>query len=115
MLMMVFMVHLIVFFFDHYKITSKNMIPVKSINNQEENKLLIKSHVFGPTCDSLDLISNDVPLIEMEIGEWLLFNEFGAYTLSAASNFNGFKTQKYHYFWLNDVLLLNDFLTFNKF
>jgi len=34
----------------------------------------------------------------MEIGDWIIFREMGAYTICAASNFNGFKfpTIKYY-------------------
>jgi ornithine decarboxylase len=46
------------------------------------------TRVFGPTCDSLDCLSEDaLPLLE--IGDWLLLESFGAYTASAAVAFNG--------------------------
>ncbi|KAI8900083.1 pyridoxal-dependent decarboxylase [Globomyces pollinis-pini] len=47
--------------------------------------------IWGPTCDSIDLISRDVTLPEMRIGDWLVVDRMGAYTMSAASCFNGFK------------------------
>jgi ornithine decarboxylase len=46
--------------------------------------------IWGPTCDSIDLISKDYSLPEMNIGDWLGFSHMGAYTIAAASNFNGF-------------------------
>jgi ornithine decarboxylase len=53
---------------------------------------LHKSRLFGPTCDSIDLISEEVLLPELAIGEWVYVENFGAYTAAASSNFNGFHT-----------------------
>ena len=47
------------------------------------------STIFGPTCDSIDLVVKDHPMREMHVGEWLAFDLMGAYTTAAASNFNG--------------------------
>jgi len=49
-----------------------------------------KSTLFGPTCDSIDVICRDINLPELEIGSWLYFLNMGAYTMAAASSFNGF-------------------------
>lgn len=49
-----------------------------------------KSKIFGPTCDSMDKISDQVFLPELAIGEWCYVENFGAYTCAAASTFNGF-------------------------
>lgn len=46
--------------------------------------------IFGPTCDSMDCIGKDLLLPELEVGEWLYFKGMGAYTVAAASPFNGF-------------------------
>jgi len=46
--------------------------------------------VFGRTCDSGDLISNDVELPEVGVGDWLYADHMGAYTTVTASEFNGF-------------------------
>ena len=50
-----------------------------------------KSKIFGPTCDSIDKISDEVLLPELAIGEWCYIENFGAYTTAAASTFNGFQ------------------------
>ncbi|KAI8590047.1 pyridoxal-dependent decarboxylase [Geranomyces variabilis] len=47
--------------------------------------------VWGPTCDSIDCIGKNFSLPEMQIGDWLHFDNMGAYTMCAASQFNGFK------------------------
>jgi ornithine decarboxylase len=53
--------------------------------------------LFGPTCDSIDLISNEIMLPELAIGEWVYVENFGAYTVASSSNFNGFKTNVFKY------------------
>jgi ornithine decarboxylase len=58
----------------------------------ERNGKRYKSVIFGPTCDSMDKISDDVLLPELAIGEWCYVENFGAYTCAAASGFNGFTT-----------------------
>lgn len=46
--------------------------------------------VFGPTCDSLDLVFNRVPNAPaIHLGDLLLFPNCGAYTLAGATDFNG--------------------------
>jgi len=50
------------------------------------------STVFGPTCDSMDCIAKDILLPELNVGDWLYFKNMGAYTVAAASPFNGFKS-----------------------
>jgi ornithine decarboxylase len=50
-----------------------------------------RSTLFGPTCDSIDVICKDIDLPEMEIGDWLYFMNMGAYTIASASSFNGFR------------------------
>ena len=53
--------------------------------------------VWGPTCDSMDCISRTARLPEMAIGDWMYFEEMGAYTLAAASRFNGFDLSRVYY------------------
>lgn len=50
-----------------------------------------RSTLFGPTCDSIDVVCKDIDLPEMEIGDWLYFMNMGAYTVASASSFNGFR------------------------
>jgi len=71
-------------YFDHGK-------PIISPFNERDGQLY-KSILFGPTCDSIDLISGDIMLPELAIGEWVYVENFGAYTLASSSGFNGFKT-----------------------
>ncbi|GAU31136.1 hypothetical protein TSUD_212430 [Trifolium subterraneum] len=50
------------------------------------------SMVFGPTLDLTDTILKEYPLLELEMNDWLVFSNMGAYTTSCATNFNGFSS-----------------------
>ncbi|ELK37017.1 Ornithine decarboxylase [Myotis davidii] len=50
----------------------------------------------GPTCDSLDLIVEHFGLPKMHVGDWMLFENMGAYT-AAASILNGFQRLTIYY------------------
>lgn len=50
--------------------------------------------IAGPSCDSFDVIDKDVFLPEPEVGNHLLILSAGAYTISYASEFNGFSIPK---------------------
>ncbi|CAB9512458.1 Ornithine decarboxylase [Seminavis robusta] len=58
---------------------------------------LYSSTVFGPTCDSIDVIARSVLLPKLAIGEFLYFENMGAYTSAAASTFNGFNPSEKFY------------------
>lgn len=49
--------------------------------------------LFGPTCDCLDGV--DLPFqfpADIEEGDWIAFHRMGAYSLTLATGFNGFRT-----------------------
>lgn len=47
--------------------------------------------VWGPTCDGLDRINQVVEFPRaVNVGDWLYFENVGAYSLSASTSFNGF-------------------------
>lgn len=52
--------------------------------------------MWGPTCDGLDQVVSSVLLPPLDIGDWLVFPDMGAYTLPVASTFNGFPVPKVH-------------------
>ncbi|UYV77602.1 ODC1 [Cordylochernes scorpioides] len=54
------------------------------------------SGIWGPTCDSMDRILEKCELPDLDIGEWILFENMGAYTIAAASRFNGFDLPALH-------------------
>ena len=51
----------------------------------------------GPSCDSFDVISNEVELAEPEIGDKAYIMSAGAYTTAYASAFNGFCVPKTYF------------------
>jgi len=58
---------------------------------------LYASTVFGPTCDSIDVIARSVLLPKLNVGDWMYFQNMGAYTMAAASSFNGFSPSEKFY------------------
>lgn len=50
--------------------------------------------IAGPSCDSFDIIDNNVVLPEPNVGNIVLILSSGAYTVSYASEFNGFSIPK---------------------
>ena len=58
---------------------------------------LFASTVFGPTCDSIDVIARSVLLPKLSVGDWMYFQNMGAYTMAAASSFNGFSPSSIFY------------------
>ena len=65
--------------------------------DQHQYDTLYTSTVFGPTCDSMDVLSRGVLLPKMNVGDWMYFQNMGAYTSAAASTFNGFPTTEKFY------------------
>uniref|UniRef100_A0A2K6K7X0 Ornithine decarboxylase n=1 Tax=Rhinopithecus bieti TaxID=61621 RepID=A0A2K6K7X0_RHIBE len=55
------------------------------------------SSIWGPTCDGLDWIVERCDLPEMHVGDWMLFENMGAYTVAAASTFSGFQRSVIYY------------------
>jgi ornithine decarboxylase len=46
------------------------------------------SVLAGPTCDSIDVVREDIPLPELQIGDLVVGRMMGAYTACSASDFN---------------------------
>jgi len=68
-----------------------------TLNTLKPTTKLIKSTVFGPSCDSIDCIANNINLPELDIGDYIYAENMGAYTVSCATNFNGFTPAKVKY------------------
>lgn len=79
--------------FDHRKLT------IEPFNEREGERFRTK--VFGRTCDSIDVISNECLLPDLAVGEKLFIRDMGAYTsASASSAFNGFHSAKTTYVFM---------------
>ncbi|XP_034248101.1 ornithine decarboxylase 2-like [Thrips palmi] len=57
---------------------------------------LVPSSVWGPTCDGIDKVEDDVKLPQLELGSWLVYNNTGAYTVAMACTFNGVPVPRVH-------------------
>ncbi|GAA6008083.1 hypothetical protein JCM10207_007022 [Rhodosporidiobolus poonsookiae] len=55
--------------------------------------------VWGPTCDSIDCVQSraSLPVNLIQVGDWLRWDTMGAYTICAASQFNGFRRSDVRY------------------
>lgn len=71
--------------FDHAK------YPVTALRDGAE---LFDSVLAGPTCDSIDVIDDNIALPELEVGDLVVGRMMGAYTWASATDFNFFKRAK---------------------
>jgi ornithine decarboxylase len=55
------------------------------------------SSIWGQTCDGIDLVVKHIPLPQMNIGDWMCFENMGAYTMAAGGTFNGFQQPSVFY------------------
>jgi len=81
---------------DHFVIDESNLIP---FNERDAKKY--KCTIFGPTCDSIDKITEGIMLPDLSIGETIFCTNMGAYTTSTTMTssevFNGFDRTKCKY------------------
>jgi len=80
--------------FDHAEVFPKVLKQRTSVGRN-----CVPTKLFGPTCDSIDVVMACTRLPEMSVGEWLWFPGMGAYTRCAASRFNGQGDHDVHYVW----------------
>ncbi|KAM7342313.1 ornithine decarboxylase 1-like, partial [Cochliomyia hominivorax] len=66
----------------------------------EEDKNLPKfnSTIWGPTCDALDKITENIQLPDLNCDDFLIFPDMGAYSIALSSTFNGFMLPTILYF-----------------
>ncbi len=74
--------------FDHAK------YPVAALRDMGEGGELFASVLAGPTCDSIDVIDDNIALPELEVGDLVVGRMMGAYTWASATDFNFFKRAK---------------------
>ena len=72
--------------FDHAK-------PI--LKTDKDSEIKFNSTVYGPTCDSFDLINENILLPELNVGDIVYIENFGAYTTASASSFNGYKVTNF--------------------
>jgi ornithine decarboxylase len=75
--------------FDYAKL---ELLPFNKKEEQTYNSI-----VFGPTCDSLDIVSKDCQLPSLSIGEYIIIKNIGAYSTASCTEFNGFSKPDEYY------------------
>ena len=85
--------------YDHYvpepalfpKVSNSMFSVVENLNDifQNESNEKFTSSIWGPTCDGLDCIHTSIELPKLNVGDWIYWKNMGAYTISAAVQFNG--------------------------
>lgn len=58
---------------------------------------LHSSSFWGPTGDGLDRIADGLELPELQVGDWLVFENMGAHAVLAPSSFQGSRPAQIHY------------------
>uniref|UniRef100_A0A8D0T7T3 Antizyme inhibitor 1 n=1 Tax=Sus scrofa TaxID=9823 RepID=A0A8D0T7T3_PIG len=63
----------------------------------KEDEPLFTSSLWGPSCDELDQIMENCLLPELNVGDWLIFDNMGADSLHEPSAFNDFQRPAIYY------------------
>lgn len=74
---------------------------IKLLLLDENDNKKYKSIIYGPSCDSYDIIFKDCELPELEIDDTIYVENMGAYTVATSSTFNGFPIVKVFYYVSN--------------
>jgi ornithine decarboxylase len=77
--------------YDHY-------VPEPSFFAKKESNEKYISSIWGPTCDGLDCIHASIQIPKLNLSDWILWKNMGAYTISGAVQFNGLPFGKPLYF-----------------
>ncbi|GMS89710.1 hypothetical protein PENTCL1PPCAC_11885, partial [Pristionchus entomophagus] len=64
----------------------------------DENGELFPSLIWGPTCDSHDRLEDNKMMRRLEVGDWIIYEDMGAYTSAVSTTFNGFQRPTPIYF-----------------
>ncbi|KAM6489491.1 Pyridoxal-dependent decarboxylase, pyridoxal binding domain containing protein [Amanita muscaria] len=76
--------------FDH-QVVHPYVLSMNSSFHVSSDQPMVSCSVWGPTCDSMDRVCIEVELpAGLRVGDWLGFDNMGAYTICAATRFNGF-------------------------
>lgn len=68
-----------------------------SLQKYKEDEPLFTSSLWGPSCDELDQIMENCLLPELNVGDWLIFDNMGADSLHEPSAFNDFQRPAIYY------------------
>jgi hypothetical protein len=59
------------------------------------------------TCDGYDIIAKNLPMPNMQVGDWLVLGGMGSYTYGPRSKFNGMKSMDKIIVWRSDRVKKN--------
>jgi ornithine decarboxylase len=74
--------------------------PTAAASRSRPGQATFASTLWGPTCDSADVIYKDVPLPCLRVGDWLQWPNAGAYTVAGACDFNGLEATRPRTFYV---------------
>ena len=64
-------------------------------SNEIKSRPSFRTILWGPTCDSADVVKKSFGMVEMNVGEWIKFEDMGAYSLPHCDvGFNGMLAPK---------------------
>lgn len=67
-----------------------------SLDDSDDYYTERSSILYGPTCDSHDIVLCEVALPRLRVGDYLVFENMGAYTVAGSTKFNGFDASEEH-------------------
>ncbi|KAJ5734391.1 Ornithine decarboxylase [Penicillium malachiteum] len=80
--------------FDHQHPVAQVLLSAANSEQGTSNSATLETisySIWGPTCDGIDVITERIDLPGLvNTGDWLYFEEMGAYTKCSATRFNGF-------------------------
>ncbi|KAM8977364.1 antizyme inhibitor 2 [Pelodytes ibericus] len=86
----------------HFQIREIKLHPILE-NDIDPAQPLHPSTLWGPSCADIDVLVNDIDLPELNIGDWVMFQNSGAYNISLSTQFNGFSRLPVYYVLRRDV------------
>jgi len=75
--------------YDHAAAPVPILLLTGEADDKKDRERCVTCKIVGPSCDSIDEIHGAITMPDMDVGDWLLFPNMGAYTIAGASCFNG--------------------------
>jgi len=95
---------------EEYGIVAKPLLPDSEISSRST----LNSRIFGQTCCSEDVICHSMAFPEMKIGEKIIWENMGAYSLEICSTFCGVRLPQVKYIFLENPKLTSDWIESNE-
>ncbi|XP_072044148.1 ornithine decarboxylase-like [Amphiura filiformis] len=72
------------------------VLPPRALREVDDDEMEHESMVMGETCPEEDVIIDECMLPKLEVGDWMVFEDMGAYTCMS-TDFNGFNKKFFYY------------------